>query len=204
GRNEATLQIERATAAAQSAEKERTELQAQVSELHVRKSALRDKTQALSESAAKARTALEELQEQATRLAIERERVESELARIDEQLEARGFSDGEESATFNVDDEQAMRSEARTLKKRINELGVINPGSIEEYREARERYELLTAQRDDLEEAKADLTEVIARIDRESVKKLQSVYDELKTAFSDMFRRLFGGGQASLAFTDPD
>src|SRR5690606_36295247 len=73
-----------------------------------------------------------------------------------------------------------------------------------EFQEEKERYDFLKGQKDDLEEARSDLLQLIARIDRESEKKLQSAYAELRSAFAHTFQRLFGGGKASLEFSDPD
>src|SRR5690606_8245827 len=82
--------------------------------------------------------------------------------------------------------------------------GPVNRASVEEYEEVKKRHAFPTAQRDDLLEAKEKLDQVIARIDRESVEKLQDVYAKVRAAFAATFTRLFGGGKADLLFTDPD
>ena len=89
------------------------------------------------------------------------------------------------------------------MRRQIEEIGPVNLASIDEYQEVKERYAFLTEQRDDLLEAKRQLDEVIARLDKESIEKLQVVFAQVRTAFAATFARLFGGGRADLQLTDP-
>ena len=204
GRKESEDEIARALEAADAAGRERAALSARSEELRGLKAGLKSESQELAHKAGMARERLEAAQEEATRLAVECERLEADLARIAEALSERGHEEGKEPDVDPGADDASLRAEAKDLRRRIAALGPVNPAAVEEYRQVKERYEFLRAQRDDLEEARADLAEVIARIDKESAKRLQTVYGELRTAFNDTFRRLFGGGHASLEFTDPD
>ena len=57
----------------------------------------------------------------------------------------------------------AATKESRQVKNRMRELGEVNVGAIEEYETVRERYEFLTGQRADIQEAADDLHKIIRR-----------------------------------------
>ncbi len=88
------------------------------------------------------------------------------------------------------------------LKEKVQEIGPVNLGTIEEYEELRTRYEFLSNQQEDLNRSIAELEEAITRINVTTRKKLREAFDALKTKFSEVFLALFGGGRAELVMTD--
>jgi chromosome segregation protein len=88
------------------------------------------------------------------------------------------------------------------LRIKVQELGTVNLGTIEEYEELRTRYEFLTKQQDDLSKSIAELEEAITRINTTTRRKLKEAFDALKAKFSEVFSILFGGGRADLIMTD--
>jgi len=88
------------------------------------------------------------------------------------------------------------------LKDKLDSIGPVSLGSIEEYDELKERHEFLTRQQEDLLMSIAELEEAIARINSTTRKKLREAYDTLKVKFSEVFVQLFGGGRAELVLTD--
>ncbi|MCE5195203.1 MAG: chromosome segregation protein SMC [Nitrospiraceae bacterium] len=88
------------------------------------------------------------------------------------------------------------------LKTKIQELGPVNLGTLEEYEELTKRYEFLTKQQEDLNKSIAELEEAITKINSTTRKKLRDAFDELKVKFSEVFVSLFGGGKAELVLTD--
>ena len=91
-----------------------------------------------------------------------------------------------------------------SFKGQIKALGNINVDSIEEYKTVSERYEFLTAQRDDLEKAKSDLESVIAEMLVIMRQQFDTKFAEISGHFSNIFVELFGGGKASIKLSDPD
>lgn len=89
------------------------------------------------------------------------------------------------------------------LKRQITNLGTVNLGAIDEYERIRERYSFLTVQKNDLEEAKQTLHEVIAEMDEEMEKLFADTFHQIKNEFTIVFKQLFGGGRAELKLTDP-
>ena len=98
---------------------------------------------------------------------------------------------------------EADRETAR-LQAEIRALGVVNVRAVEEYAETKARFDELSAQREDLEQAEKDLRDLIGRL----VEQMRATFVEnfklLQGYFSETFRRLFGGGQAQLILTDPE
>jgi len=88
------------------------------------------------------------------------------------------------------------------IRSKIQELGPVNLGTLEEYEELRKRYEFLTGQQDDLNKSIAELEEAIAKINSTTRKKLREAFVELNAKFSEVFTYLFGGGKAEIILTD--
>ncbi|KAF0145141.1 MAG: chromosome segregation protein [Nitrospirae bacterium] len=88
------------------------------------------------------------------------------------------------------------------LKTKIQELGQVNLGTLEEYEELSTRYEFLSKQQEDLSKSIAELEEAITKINSTTKKKLREAFEELKVKFSEVFVKLFGGGKAELIMTD--
>jgi chromosome segregation protein len=92
----------------------------------------------------------------------------------------------------------------RQQKAQIRRMGAINPEAQNEYQEVTERFEFLTSQVDDLIKAEGDIREVIAELDILMEREFLRTFDAVAQEFKQIFTRLFGGGSARLALTDPD
>jgi chromosome segregation protein len=88
------------------------------------------------------------------------------------------------------------------LRTKIQELGPVNLGTLDEYEELKTRYEFLSRQQEDLTKSIAELEEAITKINSTTRKKLREAFEQLNTKFSEVFTHLFGGGKAGLVMTD--
>ena len=70
----------------------------------------------------------------------------------------------EMAASGAATDWNAVAQQVEALQKRLDEIGPVNLVAIEEYEETEQRHQFLTKQHDDLVSAKAQLLEVINRI----------------------------------------
>lgn len=86
----------------------------------------------------------------------------------------------------------------KELREKIAKIGEVNLSAIEEYEETAERYEFLTKQHADLNEAKEQLRKVIDRINRICSKRFKETFDLVNDRFTRVFPVLFGGGEAKL------
>jgi chromosome segregation protein len=88
--------------------------------------------------------------------------------------------------------------ELRDLREKISKIGEVNLSAIEEYEECSKRYEFLTQQQHDLNEAKDQLRRVIEKINKICSKRFKETFDLVNERFVKVFPVLFGGGEARL------
>jgi chromosome segregation protein len=93
---------------------------------------------------------------------------------------------------------------AAELKRVISRMGEVNLTAIDEFQEVSVRHEYLVRQRDDLENAVAQLQEAIDRIDKTTRQMFKDTFHAVNERFQQLFPRLFAGGRASLELTNPD
>jgi len=89
-------------------------------------------------------------------------------------------------------------------RSRMRRMGPINPEAKQEFDTESERYSFMRAQVDDLRKAESDLRQVVAELDELTKQSFSKTFDAVDKQFRAMFTRLFGGGSARLALTDPD
>lgn len=101
-------------------------------------------------------------------------------------------------------DKKEARQIVDKCKAEIKRLGEVNLGAIEEYERVKTRHEFLTNQRNDLEKAEDTILEIIKELDDIMKEKFINTFNEIKEKFKEVFKKLFGGGNAELSLTDPD
>jgi len=89
-------------------------------------------------------------------------------------------------------------------RAQLRRMGPINPDAKTEYEQEKERYEFMKNQVEDLNKAEADLKQVVAELDEITKKEFVRTFDAVDKQFRETFVRLFGGGSARLALTDPE
>ena len=90
------------------------------------------------------------------------------------------------------------------VEKQLNLLGKINPMALEEYNEVEERLKYLTEQVEDLKRTKKDLLDIVKEVDDRVQTIFMEAYTDTAKHFSDVFERLFPGGDGRLILTDPE
>lgn len=88
------------------------------------------------------------------------------------------------------------------LKEKLQEMGPVSLGTLEEYEELKIRYEFLAKQQDDLLNSIATLEETIQRINRSTQRRLTDAFNALNEKFKEVFKTLFGEGRAELILTE--
>ena len=90
------------------------------------------------------------------------------------------------------------------IKREAAALGTVNIGAIDEFQRVNERYTYLTGQRDDVEQARGELSGIIAAITREMTAIFSRQFSLISASFQETYLQLFGGGQATLELEDPE
>ena len=104
----------------------------------------------------------------------------------------------EMAASGAATDWNAVAEQVTALQKRIEEMGPVNLVAIEEYEETEQRHTFLTTQNDDLVKARAQLLEVINRINLQTRQMFTETFEKIRDNFRAMFTEVFGGGKADL------
>jgi chromosome segregation protein len=92
----------------------------------------------------------------------------------------------------------------RRQRALLRRIGPINPESMNEFKEVQDRFEFLSSQVIDLQNAANDVRQVISELDDIMEKEFCNTYEAVAEEFHQIFSRLFGGGSARLVLTDPD
>ena len=88
------------------------------------------------------------------------------------------------------------------LRRQIKDLGPVNVGAIDEYKETKERFDFLTGQKNDMDGAKETLKNVITDLESMMEKQFKDQLQVINQAFGRVFKDLFSGGTAELVLTD--
>jgi chromosome segregation protein len=112
------------------------------------------------------------------------------------------MSPEEMAAAGAATDWDAVARQVETLQQRLDEIGPVNLVAIEEYEETEQRFQFLSKQHDDLVQAKAQLLEVINRINIQTREMFKTTFEQIRDNFRAMFTEVFGGGKADLVLMD--
>jgi chromosome segregation protein len=88
------------------------------------------------------------------------------------------------------------------LTSRLDSMGPVNIDAIQEFEELEQRYLFLEKQNEDLVASKAELLEVIAKINHTTKALFADTFEKVRVNFQEMFTELFGGGRADLVLVD--
>jgi chromosome segregation protein len=147
----------------------------------------------------------EGLSEQITQAELRAQEVRIEGERTTERVRERY---GVDLRTYEVPAEQGAiaqedrRTQLDELRRRLEALGPVHHGAIEEYEEVSERFRYLTEQKADIEASIERLRNAIARINRTSRARFRETFEAVDREFRKTFPRLFRGGRAHLSLTE--
>ncbi|UUX34098.1 chromosome segregation protein SMC [Fundicoccus culcitae] len=102
-----------------------------------------------------------------------------------------------------IDSIDKVQKTIRQLKREIENLGPINIAAIEDYDTLNERYQHLTEQEEDLLLAISQLQATMDEMDEEVIKRFSETFNQINHQFQRTFKKLFGGGEATLQLSDP-
>ncbi|HTL70942.1 MAG TPA: AAA family ATPase [Candidatus Eisenbacteria bacterium] len=99
-------------------------------------------------------------------------------------------------------DLEAAKTEIQAIREKLAKMGPVNLVAIEEFEEMRQRFDFLTKQQADLNQAKDDLYKAIVKINRTTKELFVETFAKVQKHFSEYYRLLFGGGSAELLLLD--
>jgi chromosome segregation protein len=100
---------------------------------------------------------------------------------------------------------EELNAEAERMKKRLDNMGEVNPTAIEAYGEIKVRHDFIVDQKADLMEAHDMLLATIEEVENTANAKFRETFDAVRTNFQQVFKALFTEEDtADLKLTDPD
>lgn len=100
---------------------------------------------------------------------------------------------------------EELQAEAEKLKKRLENMGEVNPTAIEAFSEMKVRHDFIVSQKDDLVQAKDSLLATIEEVEQTANAKFKETFDKVRANFQVVFKALFTEEDtADLRLTDPD
>lgn len=204
------------------------EARAQIAESEAALDRLRNEATELTQRAAALRQEREQLLFVIDEQAGAQRQLRGELEGVESQLNERRMAIGEarvriedlerrmreelsvelaaQYATYQPENEDwsAVEAEIEDLRGKIERLGHVNLDAITEQEELEQRLSFLTGQRDDLRESERQLQELIHKLEDESKQRFRDTFEQIRTHFGDLFRKLFGGGRAEITLQDPE
>jgi chromosome segregation protein len=185
------------------------ETEAAAAEMALREAAMREGLREGEESLKLLRAAVEENHERRARIEVELVRKQAELKYLDE-ISRRDLNCPVEqlaAADDPIPDPAASQEAERAaveIRERIEALGPVNPTGLEEFQEAQQRLDFLTAQRQDLIDSIRDTEKAIQEIDEVSRRKFAEAFEAINAHFRAIFQTLFGGGTGEMRLTDQE
>ena len=92
-----------------------------------------------------------------------------------------------------------VESQVERLRAQLRRTGPISPEVQLEYEETVQRFEFLTQQLSDLDEAESQIHQVVAELDDLMEREFARTFEAVSVGFKQSFVRLFGGGSARLS-----
>ena len=100
--------------------------------------------------------------------------------------------------------EKSINHSINQIKQEIRDIGHVNLLAEELHDDVNKRHKFHIEQKDDLLKAQDDLMKIIHEVNKESKRMFLNTFNQIRKNFHDLFRRIFGGGNADLILLEPD
>lgn len=186
-------------------EKEVAESGEKVDKLKQERTQKNEKVVALEAEIEEITARVDDVKNQISKLDLKNSKLDLELNQIInkmwEEYELTPNTVGEVKPITNANE---VQKEVNSLRSDIKELGPVNVNAIKEYQELKERYDFISEQRLDLEEASTKLKKVISEMTDTMKKQFAEQFKVINKNFGEVFVELFGGGKAELILADTE
>jgi chromosome segregation protein len=125
------------------------------------------------------------------------------VQRVQEELQINLIEAYKNYTDSNMDWDK-VREEIAELRGKIERLGNVNVEAIAEQQSLEDRHNFLSSQVEDLNSSRAQLQQLINRLNKTSREKFTQVFEQIRVHFQQIFRKLFGGGKADIVLEDSE
>jgi chromosome segregation protein len=146
------------------------------------------------------------LQEEYSRVEVKKAKIEAEMEAQQDRMWNEYEITYSAAAQLRKDIGSMTQAQKKIseLRNSIKELGPVNVASIEEYIKTKERFEFMSSQKNDMEQAREKLMRVINEMTSIMKKQFLEQFKLINENFNIVFRELFNGGRAGLILVDQD
>ena len=148
---------------------------------------------------------IEDLKAQIVKIDVKKTKLEEDInSIIDKMWEEYELTPNTVGEYKKPDNVTLTQKQVNNLRTEIKELGSVNIDSIEEYKTLKERYDFMCEQRVDLEDTMNKLRKIISEMTTTMKEQFKTQFEIINKNFEEVFKELFGGGNASLKLTDEE
>ena len=146
------------------------------------------------------------MQEEYNRMEVKKAKIESEM----EAIQNRMWDEYELTYTNALEFKKDIGSitqaqrQINEIRSEIKELGPVNVAAIEDYIKTKERFEFMSVQRNDMEQAEEKLHKVIVEMMTIMKRQFLEQFKLINDNFNMVFKELFDGGRAELILLDKE
>lgn len=98
-----------------------------------------------------------------------------------------------------------LKEKNERLRKRLDNIGEVNPTAVEAYTEMKKRYEFILEQKNDLVTAKESLMQTIQEVEATANQQFLDTYNRVRENFQKVFKALFSEEDtADMILSDPE
>ena len=141
-------------------------------------------------------------------LNLAKTKIENIEDRVNERLRVKS---NQLKEIVNLSDNQELNISIETLEKTVQRLlnereslGTVNLRAEEEMNETKHKIELMSEERIDLELAIEKLKSGLFELNKEGRERITNSFEQVNKNFKNLFKKLFGGGEAELKLVGDD
>ncbi len=113
--------------------------------------------------------------------------------------------ENQSNQTNQINQWSELEKKVTALKRQLEGYGEINHLAVEAFNEMKERFDMITAQRDDINNAKRDLLQTIKEIEETATAQFLEAFNAVRLSFIEVFKSLFDSEDtADLILTNPE
>ncbi len=128
--------------------------------------------------------------------------MKAELDNVKEEMEEYDYDEDEMTGLDSAPED--LKKKKRKVVRKMNDLQPVNMRAIEEYKEKKEDYEEFKEKVSEIRQEKLEIEDMIEDIEKEKQDCFMDTLEEIQNSFTDIFERLFGGGNGELVLEGGD
>ena len=148
---------------------------------------------------------IEDLKAQIVKIDVKKTKLEEDInSIINKMWEEYELTPNNVSEYKKPENVALTQKKVNNLRADIRDLGSVNIDSINEYKALKERYDFMCEQRVDLEDTMSKLRKIISEMTTTMKEQFKRQFSVINKNFGEVFKELFGGGNATLTLEDED